>query len=118
MIDVYCFINLNAIKSLKGIECHYCSNIVVLNLVELRWVQVALNLEPLKCLRSLEFHDVGGFDRLEGLGVLKNLTYFTRYHFDLTGKEVHTHVGQFPASLKVRVSTGPNVIVIPNLTEH
>jgi hypothetical protein len=104
-----------ATESLQGIEWKNCANVEVLKLHGLECIQGALSLERLKCLRSLELYGIGGLDRLVGLEGLKHLTYFTWYYIDPRGYEVQTHVGQFPASLKllhiaVRVLLGTDVL--------
>jgi hypothetical protein len=62
-------------------------------------------LEPLKCLKSFGLRGVWGVDRVEGLEGLKNLIHFTWWNRTddscKRGEKVHTHVGQFPASLLV-----------------
>ena len=75
---------------------------MVLELRGLARVRGWLNLEGLKCLRSLYFYDVQGLDRVEGLERLRNLTFFTWHNRGLDIAECDTSIlGQLPASLQV-----------------
>ena len=106
----------NPIRSLEGIEGQFLSNVVVLKLEGLRSLRGRLNLEGLKCLRSLVFCGVDRLDVVEGLEGLRNLIYFKWYNWT-SGRGFGTSIsGQLPASLQVLVMEvyvwlEPNVLV-------
>lgn len=88
-------------RSLQGIEWRFCSSVVVLKLNGLKKLQGDLNLDALKCLRSLDLVDITTLDILEGLQDLRNLTYFrwVQYFNSVTPK-LCTRIGKLPSSLK------------------